>query len=319
MPARSRSRRYEQYRDLISKALLQAAADLRRRIEEISGGDPFCSAIMAATENYLDWMKWALGDLPWWAVAIRPDPDSLRENIGACGLMYLAGRVLDDFLDRHFLYRGERTTLLASLSERAGPSSDPEAMSVIVAFLLCFEGMASGVGSRMVQKLVELNRRAVVGVMLEKTGRENWNAEYYRRLIELKNVDYWRILYTAVDPEFASPMYPFLSAYYAFAQKLNDVQGYARDEAQSRPNLISIAHQDTEAVETILGADLLQLGAVARDLPQPERGIAMFKLSETHKRRRIVWVCLQAIPRALISLIVRACCGTRDSRISRRS
>jgi 2-polyprenyl-3-methyl-5-hydroxy-6-metoxy-1,4-benzoquinol methylase len=166
-------------------------------------------------------------------------------------------------------------------------------MTLVAALLLCFESFskllteATATSVDWVFGLIAANRRALIGLMLEQTGKQNWTPAYYDRLIQLKNVDYWRVLYAALDPSLSSPLYPFLSAYYALAQKLNDVQGYARDESQGIPNLVSIyrtnGENSFETVEKVLSSDLLELGRLARDLPEPERSVASVKLLESQQ------------------------------------
>jgi 2-polyprenyl-3-methyl-5-hydroxy-6-metoxy-1,4-benzoquinol methylase len=235
-------------------------------------------------------MSWALGDLPYLAIAVQPDLDNVRRSLGGCCLLYVAGRIIDDLADRHFLYRGQRPTVLSSLVT-SGITPDTEAATIVVALLLCFEALSQFAAAQPetsitpLRQLVDYNRRALTGLLLERSSRQNWNAAYYRRLIELKNVDYWRILYSALDPTFSSPLYPFLCSYYTFAQKLNDVQGYSRDEAQGLPNLISIERipgaDPFPTVRAQLASNLLQMGDVARELPEPGRSVAFVKLLET--------------------------------------
>ncbi|HXR78102.1 MAG TPA: methyltransferase domain-containing protein [Bryobacteraceae bacterium] len=233
-----------------------------------------------------------MGDLPYFAAVIGPDPISFRQRLAPCALLYLAGRIIDDLIDRHYLYRGLRPTLLADLLESKA-CGNPDAMTFVTALLLCFESIGNLLASsretslEWASKVIKANRRALIGLMLEQTGRENWTPAYYDRLIQLKNVDYWRILYAALDPSFLSPLYPFLCAYYALAQKLNDVQGYARDESQGIPNLVSIYRMGDEdpleAVEKTIGSDLVELGILAHALSEPERSVALVKLFESQQ------------------------------------
>jgi SAM-dependent methyltransferase len=282
----------DQYRYVAGRALREGIEALRQNVSEASGGNPFCEEILHRTSDYLQWLTWTLWDLPHFAAAIRPDPERFRELLKGASLLYFSGRVLDDYLDRHFLYRDRRATLLASLREEQKPSSESEALTIIVALLLCFEGLdqLSGCATHnAIQTAVQSTRRLLIGILMERSQPETWTEEFYERLIRLKNVDYWHILYVALDPERASPLYPFLTAYYALAQKVNDVQSYARDEAQGRPNLVSIFRLQVEgetsvmeAAAAIIGGDLLQLGGCAEQLPEPERCLAFAKLAETH-------------------------------------
>jgi len=229
----------------VQSSVMDALAEFRRRIDETTGGSRFCARIAAIATDYLEWMQWALGDLPAIALAAGVPEDQLSQRLGGCALVYFAGRVLDDYLDRHHLYRGRRNTLLASVSEDRGAGGESEAITVLVALLIAMEGLsqlpaeAAGPGSATGVVIASL-RRLVTGILLDRSGPEAWDEAFYERLVELKNVDYWRILYAAVDPGARLPLYRFWCGYYALGQKLNDLEDYVRDEAQGRPNLVSI-------------------------------------------------------------------------------
>src|SRR6185436_8791583 len=106
----------------------------------------------------------------------------------------------------------------------------------------------------------------------------------------LKNVDFWRCLYTGLDARRASSLYPFLERYYAIAQKLNDIQDFADDQRRGQPNFVALhLRQRGEAqpkgpfppaVEEQLASGLAGLARTARELPPLERDIALVKLGE---------------------------------------
>jgi SAM-dependent methyltransferase len=279
-----------EYRRVIEAAFRDGVTELQARVANQSD-DPFCRHVIGRTADYLHWMRWALGDLAHFAVAVRPDPDQLRAGVAACGLVYFACRVLDDFVDRHFLYRNRRQTLLADLAEGRGPwqATDPDAVTVLTAVLLIFDGLRRVVewGQGTAVRVLDSGRGLLIGALMDCSRREDVGAAEYERLIRLKNVDYWRVLYTALDPDWCSPLYPFLNGYYALAQKLNDLQEYPRDEAQGRPNLVTVCRRVAgagppwRAVEQNVGEALLGLARVAERLPEPDRSLALVKLGES--------------------------------------
>src|SRR5207244_2192230 len=141
--------------------------------------------------------------------------------------------------------------------------------------------------------------RAVVGAMMEHTLQSEWSVDHYVRMVGLKNVDYWRALYAAVDPEHGSPLYPFLEQYYELAQYLNDVEDYDDDLRRGQPNLLALRRlaasngsRDcrpvddprpwavTSEVEEMLADRILGLGALAGQLPAVERAVAESKLAD---------------------------------------
>ncbi len=272
------------YRGEIRAAVHNGIERLRSEVKEISFDNALCEGLIDKTSNYLDWLQWTLWDLPYIALSVRPEPCRFREDLAGCALIYFACRVLDDFIDRHFLYRGRRETLLANVAAEPGMQSAAEGLTVIIATLLYFEGLSQI--KRPLSVVLDSMKRVLTGTLMEHSGSGSWTEEFYERLIRLKNVDYWRILYFALDPEFRSPLYPFLSDYYAMAQKLNDVQDYARDIKQGRPNFVSLCGLSNaaanEEAERRLGHALIQLGAKACVLPEPDRSIALAKLAQSH-------------------------------------
>lgn len=268
----------ERYRAIVTSAVGGAIERMHRNIELVSGGNASTQALAEKTADYLHWLSWTTWDLPQLAAVIRPDEERFRADLSASVLIYFAGRLLDDYLDRHFLYRGKRETLLGALArERGGP--DAEALTVIMALLLCFEGLQHARAGAQTAAIVEAARALLVGMLMERSPREEWSPEFYERLVELKNVEYWRILYAALDPELRSPLYPFLRRYYALAQKVNDLQDRERDAAQSRPNFTAIYGHDPRAV---VAADVAGLRQMAEALDDSARAIALAKLDETN-------------------------------------
>lgn len=309
------------YRAEISAGIGEALARLRQDVEELSGGNPLATELARQTAEYVDWLQWTLWDLPYLAVALRPDPERLRRGVASCGLLYLSIRVLDDLLDRHFWYRGRRHSLLATLTRSHGRGRRSEGLALLAAMLLAFEGISrliaelgsgEGAGGRRAGETlaaaVGATRRVLIGLIVEESEREAWSPAMYERLVELKNVDYFRILYAALDPADASPLAPFLAARAALAQKINDLEEHPADEARGQPNLVAILRRrpaaavpyeppvaeagsaaglETEIeseieteIETILAADFLRLGDMAAALPPRERAVASVKLAE---------------------------------------
>lgn len=283
----------------ISAAMGEALDTLRREVESVSGGNPLAVEVARQTAEYVDWLQWTLWDLPAYAVALRPEPERFRRAVASCGLVYLSIRVLDDLLDRHFWYRGRRHSLLATLTRSHGRGRRSEGLTLLAAFLLCFEGLARLTADlddpalrRSLESTVAATRRVLIGLIVEDSEREAWSPEMYERLVELKNVDYFRSLYAALDPEGASPLYPFLEEVSALAQRLNDLEDHPADEARAQPNLIAVhrprpasarpagAPPAPDPVPAMIAADFERLAARLGGLPPLERTVAAWKLSE---------------------------------------
>lgn len=304
----------ERYRSEVSAGIGLAKERLLQDVAEISADHPLCLQIVGQANDYVDWLQWSLWDLPYFAVAVRPDLPRFRRRVAACAFVYFAGRVFDDVMDRHFWYKGKRPTLLSMAAGKAPRGEGAEALTILAGLLLCAEGLLRLADPEdpdylvALQKVLASFRRAVVGAMMEQSGRDGWNADSYERLISLKNVDFWRCLYSALDPRRASPLYPFLERYYSLAQKLNDLHDYPEDEKRGQPNLVSLymreqglsgqgqsqngsqgqappPGQPAPAVPATLEAHLaekfLELGKRAQELPDPEQSIALLKLGES--------------------------------------
>jgi SAM-dependent methyltransferase len=277
----------EQYRAHLSAGIKLAKDRLADDVAEISGEDPLCVQLVRRVGDYVDWLQWSLWDLPSFAVAIRPEPRRFERRVAACAMVYFAGRVIDDVIDRHFWYKAKRPTLLAVVADSHPSATGVEVLTVLTGLLLCAEGLLRLTDPEDADHLLLLERvlgsfrRAVVGAIMEQNGGDRFTPDRYERLIHLKNVDFWRCLYSALDPQRASPLYPFLEAYYALAQKLNDVQDFPEDQRRNQPNLLSLHLGRPGAAEEHLGARFLELAERARALPPVERRIALSKLGES--------------------------------------
>lgn len=291
------------YRRLISGGIDDALAQLQAEMSELSAGNVVVRQIGEQTSAYVSWMQWSLWDLPVLAIALDPDPDEFRDAVSACGLAYIAIRAFDDVIDQHYTYKGRRDTLLGTVSATYAETQQARALSTLAGLMLCFEGLgrlaAPGTGTaaaRLAGVLGSL-RRAVIGAMMEYTPPSQWSDEDYVRMVRLKNVDYWRALYSAIDPKRTSPLYPFLERYYELAQYLNDVEDYDDDMPRGQPNLLALhglASRNggrgcrpvddprpwavTTEIEDMLAERLLELAADASELPDLERTIAETKL-----------------------------------------
>ena len=289
----------QEFQQRLSEAIQDASQSLRDDVAEISGQNETCVRLVEQAADYVDWLQWSLWDLPYFAVPIGMDAEQFGKRAASCAFVYLAGRVFDDVLDRHFWYKAKKPTIFAAVAETHSSSEGAESLTILSGLLLCSEGLRRLAASddpeqrEMLRKVLDSFRRAVVGAVLEHADRDAWNADYYERLIWLKNVDFWRCLYTAVDPRRESPLYPFLQRYYAFAQKLNDVQDFAEDERRGQPNLLSIRRRQGLVspgldpgrvapieVEQELADGLLSLQTIAESLPATERSVALLKLGE---------------------------------------
>jgi SAM-dependent methyltransferase len=299
----------EQYRAEVSAGINETLSQLRNDVREISGANRICEQLAEQVSEYVDWLQWTLWDLPFFAVAIRPSLPRFRRAVAACGLLYVSIRVFDDIIDRHFWYKGKHPTLLSVASQTFASSQGAEGLTILAGLLLCFEALLRLADpnqtelGQLLRPVLESVRRAVIGAVMEYTGADELTTDSYERLVELKNVDYWRSLYVALDPDFSSPLYPFLERYYRLAQYLNDVHDYPQDVSRGQPNLVSLyvpqpgdvacIAWDSAVVKSVpphveerLRECFLELRGMAGQLPPAERLVAELKLGESLREAR---------------------------------
>jgi hypothetical protein len=131
----------ERYRHELSQGVMEAKDRLLADVSEIAADHPLCLQIVGQANEYVDWLQWSLWDLPYFAVAIRPELPVFRRRAAACAFVYLAGRVFDDVLDRHFWYKGKRPTLLSMATSARPRGEGAEALTILAGLLLCSEGL----------------------------------------------------------------------------------------------------------------------------------------------------------------------------------
>jgi SAM-dependent methyltransferase len=295
-----RGEEIENYRRLISAGIDEALADLKAEMSELSAANEVVQHVGEQMSGYVAWMQWSLWDLPVLAVALDADPDEFQDAVAACGLVYIAIRAFDDVIDEHFTYKGRRDTLLGTVSASYADSQQARGLSTLAGLLLCFDGLSRLAERRTPNATATLAavlgslRRAVIGAMMEYTPQAHWSQDDYARMVKLKNVDYWRALYSALDPARTSPLYPFLEQYYEFAQYLNDVEDYDDDTQRGQPNLLSLRNGSphlravddprpwavTAEIEAMLAERVLGLASSAEELASVEQAVAETKLAD---------------------------------------
>jgi len=286
----------DEFRLVVTEAVKEYVANFTGELNRISGGNAACADLGEKTASYLDWLQWTFWDLPHFAIALNVPPARLRIAVQTCGMAYLSLRIFDDVIDRHFTYKGRHGTLFSLFEQSRLSHQRAEGLTILAGLLVCFNGLAQLSGSEdpeeraMLHSSLDALRRTTIGAILEMSPREDWDAAYYQRLVQLKNVAFWQALYAGLDPRHESPLYPFLERYYAAAQKLNDVQDFSEDERRGQPNLLSL-HLRREGemdsgryparAEEEIGRNFLDMGRMAEGLPATERLAALMKLGES--------------------------------------
>jgi 2-polyprenyl-3-methyl-5-hydroxy-6-metoxy-1,4-benzoquinol methylase len=292
----------ERYRTAVREGVRDFAAVLCNHLRETSDGDPRCAHLGSKISEYLEWLQWTFWDLPYYALCMRLPDDRVRQAVRTCGMVYLSLRIIDDVVDRHFVYKGRHATLMSSFGTQTEGWQRVEGSTILAGLLVCFGGLAEIAASSDAQALpmlvrtLEHLRGTTVGAVMEMSSREHWTDAYYERMTLLKNVEYWRVLYTGIDPEHAAPLYPFLQRYYALAQMLNDVKDFTDDERHGQPNLVSMllrrngnvsenasSHRAAPlAVEIRIANEFLDLDKLAGNLPDElHRNVARLKIAES--------------------------------------
>lgn len=277
----------ERYRAVVTRSVQDYTEHLQSDLARLSGGNSVGVDLGRKTASYLDWLQWTFWDLPYFAVALRLPEDRLHQAVRSCGMAYLSLRIFDDVIDRHFSYKGRQGTLFAMFEKDRLTHQRPEGLTILAGLLVCFDGLShlagqdDTVSKAMLRESLDALRTTTIGAVMELSPREEWSVDYYERLVKLKNVAFWRALYSGIDPERRSPLYGFLERYYALAQKLNDVLDFGEDERLGQPNLLSIHLAAAGGAEAEIAHDFLEMGRMAEDLPALERLVALGKLGES--------------------------------------
>jgi SAM-dependent methyltransferase len=290
----------EAYRNLVSQGIKDALSRMRAEMDDLAAGSPVVHELGEQASAYVDWMQWCLWDLPVLAVALESEADTFRSAVMACGIVYISIRIFDDFIDQHYSYKGRHDTLLATVSTTYPDLQKAAGLNTLAGLLLCFQGLQALTEAGLtatVHEVVGAVRRAVVGAIMEFDELHQWTPAQYQRLVKLKNVDYWRVLYAGLDPTCSSPLHPFLEQYYELAQYLNDVDDYEDDARWGQPNLLAI-HQAADPVaarcaaiddipswpipgktEQFIAERFLRLAEMLAKLKGTERSVAEYQLS----------------------------------------
>jgi len=288
----------DEFRDAVRAGIKLTMSRLDLAAAEFAGGNETVRQTIDDLREYVDWLQWSLWDLPAISVALKVPPEQLVEGVASCGMVYLSMRLVDDAIDRHHRYKDRHDTLVAAAHKRRRSNQSAEVLALMGGLLLCFQGMTSLVAdtprlsSDSLAPLLAAVRNTIFGVIMELSPREQWDEAFYERLIRLKNVEFWRVLYSAVDPKNSSPLLGFLESYYALAQKLNDVQDQADDEQRGQPNLLAVRRmallanaqpgdQVSAEIESELCQDFCRLSDHAQNLTGRERMVAEAKLGES--------------------------------------
>lgn len=306
----------EEYRAAITRGVTETLERIQAEVSEISGGSAICVDLTRQTAEYIDWLQWTFWDLPHFAVALRLPPERLASGVASCGLVYLAIRIFDDVIDRHYIYKQKHSTLLSMLEEPDTTRRNPDGLSILAGLLMCFEGLSritesdSPAAGAMMRSTVQAARRTVIGLIMEQAAPEKWDDAAYRKLIYLKNVEFWKSLFSAIDPDGTSRLFPILQRYYALAQKLNDVRDYPQDLLRAQPNLVLLRARKRESdsngnaslqaalvdVEEEVARDILELGEAASGLPRRESLVMLTKLGETIQEAQSLGLFHEADP-----------------------
>jgi len=290
----------ETYRDLVSQGMKDALRRMEADTDDLAAGSSAVRELVEQASGYVDWMQWCLWDLPLLAVALESEAEQFRCSVTACGIVYIAIRIFDDFIDQHYSYKGRHDTLLATVSTAYPHPQKAAGLNTLAGLLLCFQGLQALAEAGLTVTLHEVVgsvRRAVVGAIMEFADPHQWTQADYQRLVRLKNVDYWRVLYAGLDPAYSSPLYPFLEKYYELAQYLNDVEDYEDDARWGQPNLLAIHQAASPAAgrcgaigdlpswpipaetEQFIAERFLGLAEMLKELKDTERSVAEYQLS----------------------------------------
>ncbi|MEO1348656.1 MAG: methyltransferase domain-containing protein [Cyanobacteria bacterium J06635_15] len=302
-----------EYKQILQESWQETVNAFHDEVQSISGKDDFCNSIMTEVADYMSWMQWVLFDLPYWALPLSPERKQLRRLARGPAMMFMAGRLLDDFIDGHMWCIERRRTPLAKFAQNFSRGHDADSVAVLVSFLALarsFIGLAMmsddtdapedtpETSLRMIQQVASLLQDVTVGVIMECDKSRQWEKESYSRMVDLKSVSYIEILYTGIDPLGKSSLGPFLKELYNLDQRVTDVGDFTRDVLNKQPNAVNVylkSDNDDAASVSVseeppsnsswsyrlqeeLGKDFLRLAKLTESLKGVERDIILTML-----------------------------------------
>lgn len=256
--------------------------------------DPLLAELMAPTlvsvAGYLSWAKW----ICWSAANLSPlvaDKATAAERLSVSMLSYVGGRLIDDGLDGHLDYRGQRMSVVGELM-RLRPEAPPNlscGLSVYWGCLLVrqsFERLRQLGQSETLGQLESLFNTLTVGFLAEAAVSGSISSVVYMRVATRKSAGYDLMLYKPVvqdlEPLTRAQLLSLLGRMSVLSQIVNDFHDLEEDRARGQMNafLIGVCNPEEARREVLQRAQALWDDS--RKLPEPETSVIASMIANLH-------------------------------------
>lgn len=253
---------------------------------------PVMQPVLEEIREYLLWMRWVGWNISNLGPALYEDPTRPTERLGLATLAYVGGRLIDDGMDSHQIYKGQRKTLVAIVSDRLprAPAHTGCLQSVFIGFCLfnyALRRMHVSPYPECADIVHQLFEVSSVGALAESYVGSTVSEDLYRAIVRRKAVAYNMILYkpflTEVEAKLRLQLLNILATMDELAQIVNDYSDIEEDQMGKQMNAFTHGVFDVAALEAEMISRMQELLTSTALLPPSIKGglAAMLKNTST--------------------------------------
>ena len=220
---------------------------------------PILHPILEEIREYLLWMRWVGWNVSNLGPALYQDPTAPTQRLALAMLAYVAGRLIDDGMDNHKIYKGHRKTLVAIVSDRLSRAPDNTGclQSVFIGFCLfnyALRRMHDSSFPKCADIVHQLFEVSSVGALAECYVGPTVSEDLYRDIIRRKAVAYNMILYKPLlietEDKLRLQLLENLATMDELAQIVNDYGDIEEDQKGNQMNAFTHGVFDVAALES---------------------------------------------------------------------
>jgi len=256
--------------------------------------DPLLAELMAPTTEaiaaYLAWAKWIC-----WSAAnlstLLVDTAPAAQRLSVSMLAYVGGRLIDDGLDGHLDYRGQRPSLVAEF-RRLRPEAPLNlacSLSVYWGLLLIhqsFKRLRQLGQSETQSQLESLFDTLTVGFLAEAAVSGSITTAVYTRIATRKSAGYDLMLYKPVvqdlEPQTRATLLSLLGRMSVLSQIVNDFHDLEEDRDRGQMNAFLIGVCDPKAARREVLHRAKELWEDSCKMPEPVSGVIASMVANLH-------------------------------------
>ena len=242
---------------------------------------PILQPVLEEIREYLLWMRWVGWNISNLGPALYQDPAAPTQRLGLAMLAYVAGRLIDDGMDNHKVYKGHRRTLVAIVSDRLPrvPDNTGCLQSVFIGFCLfnyALRRMHDSSFPKCAHIVHQLFEVSSVGALAECYVSATISEDLYRDIIRRKAVAYNMILYKPflieIEDKLRLQLLEILATMDELAQIVNDYGDIEEDQKGNQMNAFTHGVFDVAALESEMRLRMQELLTSTSLLPSSIQG-----------------------------------------------